>query len=154
MSLSVHTRGRTSSGKANSASGFTLVEVMISLVLFVFLAMGALGTTTMMHEIARRQATYNSVLALVVSEQDSVRALPYTPPDAPFIAFKHETKQRKSVSLNAEGNKYMVDVALMTVFEPISTGHKVTVTASYHLNGDSPVISTTTLINEHSSVER
>ena len=132
--------------------GFTLVEVMVTVVLFVVLATGVLGTITTMHKISRHQATYNSVMALVLSEQETIRGQSYAPPTAPFTAVETKTSQVKTVSLNPDGTQYMIEVRLVTTIEPISSGHKVTVIGSYSQNGRSPSISTTTLINKYSSV--
>ena len=43
-------------------SGFTLVELMVTTVLLVLLAIAGLNAVATMHQIARRQATYHSVL--------------------------------------------------------------------------------------------
>ena len=141
----------TMSPNSCSRRGFTLVEIMVSLVLFVILATGVLGSITTMHKIARTQATYNSVMALMMSEQEAIRGQSYAPPEAPFTASTTKTEQTKSVSLSPDGKQYMVDVTLVTVIEPVASGHKVTVTATFPQGGRTPSISTTTLINKYSS---
>jgi len=135
----------------NPRRGFTLVEVMITLTLFILMSIGVFGSITTLHNISRRQATYNTVLALVMQEQEAIRSLSYTPPVAPFTADGTKTKQEKSASLNSSGTDYLVDVTLVSTFELKSSGHLVTVTATYTLNGNTSTIETTTLINEFSS---
>ena len=137
--------------KATTRRGFTLVEVMISLTLFILMSIGVFGSITTLHQISRRQATYNSVSALVMQEQEAIRSISYSPPNAPFTADDTKTTQEKSVSLNASGTSTMVDVILISTFVLKSSGHLVTVSATYTLNGKSTTIETTTLINQFSS---
>ena len=127
------------------------MEVMISLSLFTLLSAGVFASITTLHNISRRQATYSSVLALVIQEQEAIRSLDYSPPNVPYTVAKHTSApQQKSVSLNSAGD-YMVDVAIVSTFEPELSGHLVTVSATYTFNGKSVTIETTTLINKHSS---
>lgn len=119
--------------------------------LFVLLAVGAMASITAMHNIARRQATYSSVLALVMSEQERIRAEAYVPPNEPFTSEETVLTAEKSVSLNADGTAYMIDVILTTEIEPVASGHKVTVTASYVFSGTALSVSTSTVVNQFSS---
>ncbi|MGB0258824.1 MAG: type II secretion system protein [Coraliomargarita sp.] len=132
-------------------SGFTLIEVMVSMTLLVFLAVGVLSAIGTMHNIARRQASYNSVLALVMSEQERLRAESYLPPNEPFTAEKTTLTSAKSVSFNPDGTAYLIDVTLSTDIEPVSNGHKVTVTGTYVFSGKTVRVSTSTVINQFTS---
>ena len=134
-------------------NGFTLVEILVTAVLLVVLATSVLGSITAMHKMVRSQATYNSVMALIMSEQEAIRTQPYSPPTAPFTASTTKSVQRKSVSLNPDGTAFMVDVELLTVIEPLSNGHKVTVSGTYAVGGSKPTITTNTVVNKFSRVD-
>ena len=133
--------------------GFTLVEAMISLTLFLLMSIGVFASITTLHHISRRQATYSSVLALVIQEQEAIRADGYTPPDDRYTSNSAGTNEEKelSVSYNSSGTNAIVDVTLVSTFKVASGGHLVTVSATYIYNGKSTTIETTTLINKYSS---
>lgn len=137
--------------QANARRGFTLMEVMISLTLFILLSIGVLGSITTLHSVSRRQATYHSASALVMQELETIRSLNYSPPNTPFTVNNTELKKKKSVSLNSSGTDYMVDVTIVSIFELKSSGHLVTVTATYTLSDKPVTIEMTTLINQYSS---
>ncbi len=142
-----------STHKVKPQRGFTLVEVMISLSLFTLLSAGVFASITTLHNISRRQATYSSVLALVIQEQEAIRADGYTAPDVRYTSNSAGTSEEKelSVSYNSSGTNAIVDVTLVSTFKVASGGHLVTVSATYIYNGKSTTIETTTLINKHSS---
>lgn len=140
---------------AHPRNGFTLVEVMISMTLFILMSLGVLAAITTLNGITHRQSTYGSVLALVMQEQERIRSIDYNPPIAPFLANEdddpHEIEVEKSVSLNSSGTDTMVDVVLVSQFEMKSSGHLVTVTATYTLHGKPVTVEMVTLINNYSS---
>ena len=142
-----------STHKVKPQRGFTLVEVMISLSLFTLLSAGVFASITTLHNISRRQATYSSVLALVIQEQEAIRADGYTPPDDRYTSNSAGTSEEKElfVSYNSSGTNAIVDVTLVSTFKVASGGHLVTVSATYIYNGKSTTIETTTLINKYSS---
>lgn len=135
-----------------STNGYTLVEVMISFSLLILISIGIFGSIHTLHQISRQQATYASVLALVIQEQEAIRSLHYAPPNLPFSAETQSMTQMKSVSLNSAGEDYRVQVSIVRRFELLSSGHRVTVAATYLINGHPITIETTTLINKYSSV--
>jgi len=132
--------------------GMTLVEVVVSLTLFFALSIGGLKAITSLHNLARSQSTYNSVLALVVGKQESFRSELYAPPTAPFTDSVVTQTETLSVSLDASGANEMVSVAMVSTITPVSSGHLITVAASYAINGRSATVSTETVFNEYSAV--
>lgn len=144
----------TTEYKVSSRRGFTLVEVMITLTLTMLISIGVFGTITTLHQISRSQAVYNSVLALVMQEQEAIRADGYTTPSTRYPSGATpniETDTSKSVSLNSSGTDTLVDVTLVSSFVTASSGHLVTVSATYTYSGKTITIETTTLINNFSS---
>ena len=141
------------STKIKLQRGFTLVEVMITLTLFILMSIGVFGSITVLHQISRRQATYSSVLALVIQKQEAIRADGYTTPSARYTSDVEgiSEQQEKSVSWNASGTESSVDVTIVSTFKVASGGHLVTVSATYIYNDNSTTIETTTLINNYSS---
>ena len=59
---------------------------MITLTLFTLMSIGVFGSITVLHQISRRQAVYSSVLALVMQQQEAIRAAGYTAPNARYPA--------------------------------------------------------------------
>jgi hypothetical protein len=113
--------------------------------------MGVLAAITTLDKISRSQATYSSVHALVMQELEAIRSIDYTPPNSPYTVGKNTTTQKKSTSISASGDTYMVDVTLVTNYEMVSSGHLVTVVATYETQGRLVTIETTTLINDYST---
>ncbi len=139
--------------KVSPQRGFTLVEVMITLTLFTLMSIGVFGSITVLHQISRRQAVYSSVLALVMQQQEAIRADGYTAPNARYPAGNtpNTESNKLTVSLDSSGTNGTVDVVLLSTFTTASSGHLVTVSATYTYNGKSTTIETTTLINNYSS---
>ena len=154
MKIASHTLspGEESFVQTSSRRGFTLVELMVTVVLLVLLATGVLGSITTMHKLAKKQATYNSVMALVMSEQEAIRTNSYNPPTAPFTAEESKTVEKKYVSLDPDKDDFSLEVSLVTKIEPISSGHKVTISGTYSYGDTTPTITTTTLVNKYSKV--
>ena len=138
---------------SRKTSAFTLVEVVVTLTLFVLLSAGVLAAITTFHKMARSQATYNSAFALVIREQDALRAEKYAPPQSPFTNVQTSTTTTQSVSSNASSTAYLTEVTIVREIEPVSTGHLVTISANYIFQGRNIEISTTTVINKYSTVD-
>ena len=135
----------------NKENGFTLMEAMIVLTLFMLLSMGILATITTLQRISHSQAIYNSVLALVMQEQETLRSIDYNPPNAPFTSFSNTVTTNKSVSTpNKDGTTRAVDVTLNTTYLPTIGGHLVTIVADYTLTGRTISIRSETLVNSFS----
>ena len=133
--------------------GMTLVEVVVSITLFFFLCIGGIGGLTTLHKMSRKQSTYNSVMALVVGKQEEYRSKGYAPPLTPFTDATTTSTETKAVSLNATGSESMVDVTLTSTIEPVSSGHLVTVTATYPSGNRTATVASSTVINNYSAVK-
>ncbi|MBI2517267.1 MAG: prepilin-type N-terminal cleavage/methylation domain-containing protein [Opitutae bacterium] len=130
--------------------GLSLVEVVIALTLFSLLLIGGLSALTTMHGTARRQGVYNSALALVESKQEWFRAQNYAPPAAPFLSTANTVTDTVPITLSEGGGSIVVNVTLTSTVSVVSSGHLVTVVATYTYQNKPVTITTQTVINEHS----
>lgn len=130
--------------------GLSLVEVTIALTLMGLLMVSGLTAISTMHGTARRQGVYNSALALVESKQEWFRSQIYTPPTAPFLSTTNTITEVIPVTLSESAGTIVVNVTLTSTVSVVSSGHLVTVVATYTYQNKPATISTQTVINEHS----
>jgi type II secretory pathway pseudopilin PulG len=130
--------------------GLTVVEVIVAIGLLSLLMAAGLTAITTLKNTARRQGTYNSVLALVEGKQEWFRSQLYTPPTAPFLATTNTITETANLSLNEDGVANVIVVTLTSTAEVVSAGHRVTVTATYTQRGKPVTITLQTVVNAHS----
>jgi hypothetical protein len=130
--------------------GLTVVEVIVAIGLLSLLMAAGLTAITTLKNTARRQGTYNSVLALVEGKQEWFRSQLYTPPTAPFLATTNTITETVNLSLNEDGVANVIVVTLTSTAEVVSAGHRVTVTATYTQRGKPVTITLQTVVNAHS----
>lgn len=140
----------------HSRRGLTLIEVVVTLVLSLLVIASALRALGTLASAARANAIYSAVATTLNSTQEKYRALTYAPPVEPFAAGSVTSTTVVNVGASPDGARLTVPVTIEETIAPASTGdgHTIAITARYTYLGREIVLTSTSLINEHSRARR
>ncbi len=117
--------------RSHDASGFTLIEIMITSVLLVTLVTAGLYALAQLDRFSRRNAEYTSVMALVSGTLEGLKGVEYNPPVEPFGLTNRTSTNFTKIALSTDGTSYSVKGMIVTSIEPIAYGHLITVSGHF-----------------------
>lgn len=113
------------------AGGFTLIEVMVVMLLLTTLLISSAAGLVAMDRSSRRLADHTAAMAVAEAKMHSIRAASYVPPTAPFGPSTVYLTNSSSIALAKAGTNYLVRGTVISKIQPVSSGHLVTVTATF-----------------------
>ena len=117
----------------------------------MILMVAGMGALLSMGYCTRRTADYNASLAVVEAKIEDIRAATYNPPNSPWTSSTVYLTNDSSVDLNQAGIAFQVPGKVVSKFEPVSSGHLVTVIGTFQEPRLALTVSLQTLVNKYSA---
>lgn len=130
--------------------GFTLMEVMVSMLLLGILMIAAFGGLFSMDLCSRRLGDYTAAIAIVEAKVQDIRGMNYNPPNSPFKASTVYITNSTPISLNKGGTIFKVPGTVVSEIKPVASGHLVTVTGTFSEPRGVLTASLQTVVNQFS----
>ena len=131
-------------------SGFTLIEILPSMTLMMMLILSGMFGIMTLNKMSNRLADFTAATAVVEAKMQGIRQATYNPNSAPFNSVTMNFTNTHSIALNETGNTLKVTGTIVSKFEPVSTGHLVTVTGTFNGPGLPIVVVLQSVVNEFS----
>ena len=131
-------------------SGFTLVEVLLSMALMLILIISGMRGIMTLNMMSNRLGDYTAATAVVEAKMQGIRQATYNPNQAPFNSATMYFTNSHSIALNQIGTTLLVPGTIVSKFEPVSTGHLITVTGTFKGPGQPIVVVLQSVVNEFS----
>src|SRR5258706_9428863 len=128
--------------------GFTLVEVMVTMLLLGILLIAAFGGLFSMDLCSRRLGDYTAAMAVVEAKVQDIRGVYYNPPNSPFGASTIYLTNSSSISLDKTGTIFTVPGTVVSEIKPLASGHLVTVTGTFAEPRGSLTVSLQTVVSQ------
>ncbi len=128
--------------------GFTLMEIMITMGLFLILIVGSFSAILFFRGSAARLATYTAAAAAVEGRIEAIRNATYNPPNTPFKSSTVNTNYNEAIWLAKGGTNFLVPGTVACQIRPVTGGHLVTATGTFATPGRPTVITLQTIVNK------
>ena len=133
---------------------FTLLEVMVVTVLLSILVISSAAGLISLDRSSRRMADFTAAAAVAEAKMHSIRAASYNPPAAPFGSSNVFFTNTSSIALSKSGTNYLVTGTVISMIQPVSAGHLVTVTANFSPAPRPITVTLQTIVNRFTTGEQ
>ena len=136
-----------------NATGFTLVEVVIVVALFLMLMIGTFNALTLNYRATKRQAEIETALQAAQGKLESYRGRRYTYPGPDFSTNSYVLSSTVDIALDQYGSKIVTKAPMTTTVAPFkygtnNVGHLVTTSITLTNGKPARTITLKTLVNE------
>jgi Tfp pilus assembly protein PilV len=141
--------GGARSGRRPGPAGFTMIEALIALSLFMLMMGAGFAAILTLDRSSRWLADHVSAAAIAGGRMEEVRSWPYSPPAAPFGSSTVTLTTTESIALDKAGVSFRLPGTVTTLIQPVAAGHLVTVTASFTNGSHRVSAQVQTVLNKH-----
>ena len=117
--------------------------------MLILIISGMRGIMTL-NMMSNRLGDYTAATAVVEAKMQGIRQATYNPNQAPFNSATMYFTNSHSIALNQIGTTLLVPGTIVSKFEPVSTGHLITVTGTFNGPGQPIVVVLQSVVNEFS----
>jgi prepilin-type N-terminal cleavage/methylation domain-containing protein len=135
------------------APAFTLIEVLVVMALLTILLIAGFSGIYSMDLCSRRLGDYTTVISVVESKIQDIKAASYNPPNYPFGSTIYLTNT-DAIALDRAGATFKVPGTVISKIEPVAGGHLVTVTATFSEPQRPLTVTLETIVNKYSGGQR